>query len=506
MYCEKLGPVLVAMTSGIVCTVLLARYRRRQRPPLTSCLELGSAEMLRLASQVSRVLVERQASQRSDPCVNIATADQAQTLMNTPAPELGTRPSEVIKSCCHSVLSHMYNTDHPRFLAYVPGSTVWPAVLADFLTAGYNVHQASWNGSSGPSAVELCVLRWISEWLGLPSTASGAFTSGGCAANLNGLLAAREAAGHPEHGTVYLSDSAHLALTRGAHIMGVRRTNIRKVPMDADGRIDPQALKKMISADRADGRTPMAVCATAGATGTGLVDPLSAIAEVCAEQEVWFHIDAAFGGFAVLCAEGRQLLKGIEHADSVAIDAHKMLFQPYEAGCLLVRDVGRLVAAFSDTASDTYIRDERVVGNVNFFERGLQMTRSCRALKVWVSVHTFGVGCFRRAIEESFERARYAEECINATPFLKIISSPSLGVLVFGLDCTPNMKTVDDLNMALLARLNDSGFAHLASTTIRGQVGIRLCMVNHKTSTEDVRKIIDKLSRSAAELLSSEAN
>ena len=146
---------------------------------------------------------------------------------------------------------------------------------------------------------------------------------------------------------------------------------------------------------------------------------------------------------------------------------------------------------------------------MNFFERGLQMTRSCRALKVWVSVHTFGVGSFRRAIEESFERARYAEECINAAPFLQVLSRPSLGVLVFGLDyscaaanCTPKTKAIDDLNMALLAQLNDSGFALLASTTIHGQVGIRLCMVNHKTSTEDVRKIIEKLSRSAAELLS----
>lgn len=349
---------------AVVGSILLRLYRQPPpRRPLSSCLEMESTEMLKLASEVSRMLVERQARLRSEPCVVVAAADKLQVLADTLAPESGTAPSEVIQRCCSEVLPYISAHDHPRFLAYVPGSTVWPGVLADYLTAGYNVHQGTWIGSSGPSVVELCVLRWISEWIGMPPTASGAFTSGGCAANINGLLAAREAAGHPEHGVVYLSEFAHLALTRGAHIIGVRRADVRLVPTDAHGQMDPQALAEMIGADRANGRSAIAVCATAGTTGAGLVDPLNAIADVCAKQGVWLHVDAAFGGFAVLCDEGRQLLQGLERADSVAVDAHKMLFQPYEAGCIVVRDVRNLVAAFSE--SPDYLHDTQSINELN---------------------------------------------------------------------------------------------------------------------------------------------
>ena len=218
-------------------------------------------------------------------------------------------------------------------------------MLADFIAAGYNINACTWLVASGPSQLELVVIDWFRRWLGYPEGAGGLFTSGGSAASLDAFVAAREAAGHPERGTVYMSDQSHTAFLRAAIIAGIRRECIRKVPTDRHFRLDMDALAEQVARDRADGFNPVAICANAGTASTGTIDPMDAMADYCASEGIWLHVDAAYGGFAVVTGAGKRLLAGIERADSIGLDAHKWLFQPHEAGCLLVKDVRETLQA-----------------------------------------------------------------------------------------------------------------------------------------------------------------
>ena len=235
-------------------------------------------------------------------------------------------------------------------------------------------------------------------WIGYPETGGGLLTSGGSSASVEAMVVAREAAGHPERPTAYMSDQSHSALKRAALIAGVRREHIRLVPTGDDFRIDLDALTRLMARDRDAGLRPLAVCANAGTAGTGSIDPLPAMADLCEREGVWLHVDAAYGGFALVTRVGRELLDGIERADSVGLDAHKWFFQPYEAGALMVRDKRHLENAFAighDVLQDTVWG----ANHPNFADRGQQLSRSARALKIWMSVRTFGMARFRAAIQ-----------------------------------------------------------------------------------------------------------
>ena len=262
------------------------------------------------------------------------------------------------------------------------------------MAAGYHVNQCTWLTSSGPSQLELVVIDWIRRWLGYPESAGGLFTSGGSAASVDAFVAAREAAGHPERATVYMSDQSHSAHIRAARIVGVRPDCVRMIPVDNRFRLDMESLARTVAEDRAAGFNPIAVCANAGAASTGAIDPLEAMADYCEAQGIWLHVDAAYGGFAIVTEKGKRLLRGIERADSIGLDAHKWFFQPYEAGSLMVKDIRTLERAFAvkhDVLQDTIWG----ANHPNFSDRGLQLSRSVRALKVWVSIQTFGMAAFR---------------------------------------------------------------------------------------------------------------
>ena len=262
------------------------------------------------------------------------------------------------------------------------------------MAAGYHVNQCTWLTSSGPSQLELVVIDWIRRWLGYPESAGGLFTSGGSAASVDAFVAAREAAGHPERATVYMSDQSHSAHIRAARIVGVRPDCVRMIPVDNRFRLDMESLTRTVAEDRAAGFNPIAVCANAGAASTEAIDPPEAMAEYCEAQGIWLHVDAAYGGFAIVTEKGKRLLRGIERADSIGLDAHKWFFQPYEAGSLMVKDIRTLERAFAvkhDVLQDTIWG----ANHPNFSDRGLQLSRSVRALKVWVSIQTFGMAAFR---------------------------------------------------------------------------------------------------------------
>jgi aromatic-L-amino-acid/L-tryptophan decarboxylase len=456
-------------------------------------LRLAEADMRRLADAATARLLERLAGLRDSTPWRGATRAELEPLLAGPPPEEGRDPVAVLERAVEEVLPIAARVDHPRFFAFVPSSPTWPGVIADYLAAGYNIFQGTWLGSGGPSQLELVVIGWIRDWIGYPATAGGLFTSGGSAAILDALVAAREKAGAPERPAVLMSDQTHSAVERAAHIVGVRRDAIVKLPTDDRYRLQPATLAKGLARARDAGLAPIAVCANAGTTNTGAIDPLPAIADVCAAERVWLHVDAAYGGFAVLSGRGRGLLQGMERADSISLDAHKWLYQPFEAGCLVVRDVSSLVRAFS--VNPDYLQDTKLgLEHVNFADRGYQLTRSFRALKVWMSIQTFGLARFREAIARVIDLAEEAGRLVAATPGLELLSPPSLGVLCFRYlpdgDAWDAVR-VEKLNEAIQARVIETGTAMISSTRLRGVYSMRLCIMSHQTTWDDVRSTIE---------------
>lgn len=460
-------------------------------------LALSPERMLELADHVSRLLVDRIASLPDEAAWVGGERAELEPLMREPPPEDGRSPEDVIDRAAETILPIAGRVDHPRFFAFVPSAPTWPGILADYMAAGHNVFQGTWLGASGPSQLEVVVIDWFRDWLGYPDSAGGLFTSGGSAASLDAFVAAREAAGAPDRPTVYMSDQSHTALSRAATIVGVRPERVRKVPSDEFFRIDMDALERMVEEDRAAGFTPIAVCGNAGTTNTGAVDPLDALADFCERRSIWLHLDAAYGGFAILDESSRELFRGMERADSIAMDAHKWLFQPFEAGCLMVKDVRQLEETFS--VRPEYLQDtDWGRDHPNFGDRGLQLTRSFRALKVWMSIQTFGMAAFRRSVSRGIELARRAEEYVRASEVLQIANPASLGVVCFRVN--PRGIAVDDaaleaLNESVQARIIEESVAMMSSTRLRGLYSLRLCILNHATTWEDVRSTLQAIER-----------
>ncbi len=455
-------------------------------------LRMSREDMLELAEHAVRLVVERLEGLEGEAAWRGAPRRDLEPLLRETPPETGRPAREVLDRAVRDVLPVAARVDHPRFFAFVPSAPTWPGVLADFLAAGFNTFQGTWLGSGGPSQLELVVTDWIRQWLGYPETAGGLFTSGGSAASLDALVAAREMAGAPERPTVYMSDQSHSALERAARIIGVRAQNVRKVPSDERFRIRMDDLARMVAEDRDSGLAPIAVCANAGTTNTGSVDPLHAMADFCREQDIWLHVDGAYGGFGILTERGRALLDGLDRADSITLDAHKWLFQPFEAGCLMVRDVRNLERAFS--VHPEYLQDTRLgEEHVNFGDRGLQLSRSFRALKVWMSIQTFGMAAFRRAVGNGIELADRADAYVRASPDLELLSPASLGVVCFRYN--PRSRDLDEaaleaLNEKVQGRVISEGVAMMSSTRLHGRYALRLCILSHMTTWRDVEETL----------------
>ena len=375
------------------------------------------------------------------------------------------------------------------------------------MAAGFNINAVTWLTASGPSQVELVVIEWFRRWLGYPEGAGGLFTSGGSVSTVDAFVAAREAAGHPERATVYMSDQGHVAFRRAAMIIGVRPECVRTIPSDGHFRLDMDGLRRAVAEDRAAGFTPIIVCANAGTVGTGAIDPLAEMADYCESEGIWLHADAAYGGFAVLTDAGRRLLRGIERADSIGLDPHKWFFQPYEAGCLLVKDASTLQDAFEvrpDILQDTVWG----TNHPNFGDRGPQVSRSFRALKVWMSVQVFGMAAFRRAVAKGLGLAAQAETHVRASPVLESLSPTSLGIVCFRVnpaDAEVEEATLETINRTVLARVFWEEPALVSSTLLRERFALRMCILNHTTDWEDVHETLAAIERFGREALAEAA-
>lgn len=388
-----------------------------------------------------------------------------------------------LRTLADVVLANQQHGDHPRYFARVPGPSSYPAVLAEWLGTGMQSIASSWVGGSGTTTVELTVLDWLRDALGLPKSSDGLLVSGGSLANVTAFIAARTAQGE---GVFYLSDQTHSSIARGLRSMGTPTEHIRILPSRADFAMDVEALAAAIDADRRAGLQPSVIVATAGATNTGTVDDLVALADLAQANNLWLHVDGAYGGPAALSPRHAPLFAGLDRVDSFSMDPHKWLFQPYDIACVWVREPGALEAAFA--MYPEYLADLRR-GNVDLHNRGLELSRRSRALKLWLTLRAYGVETLALAIDRGVALAEYAERVIAADPRLEIVCPARLGIVNFaGIGCD------DAAHTRAAAAITESGFAAVSSTVLRGRTVLRLCIINPRTTTNDIDETIRRLS------------
>jgi aromatic-L-amino-acid decarboxylase len=379
----------------------------------------------------------------------------------------------------------------PRYFAFIGSSGLEIGVLADALAACHDVNLATEAG--GANLVEAQALHWVGELVGYP-VGGGAFTSGGMVSNLTALAAARERALPGSRleglggrrGAVYCSLDAHYSVSRAAEILGLGSDWVRAVPLDDRRRMRTPDTAEAIARDRADGVTPIAVVATAGTTLTGAVDPIAPLAEVCAAEGVWLHVDGAYGLPAAAAPSTADLFDGLDRADSVAIDAHKWLYLPKACGVVIVRELADLERAFFHRAM--YIPHEE--GEIDPVDRTLEYSRPFRALKVWLAFRVHGAQAFRDAIERNLAQAQLLAEAVRRRADLELLLEPELSVVAFR-HRPPGVTALDAHNHGLARALQRDGRVYVADAVVEGTTWLRPCFVNYRTREDDVLALVE---------------
>ena len=388
---------------------------------------------------------------------------------------------------------------HPRFMGWVHGGGTAVGMLAELLSGALNANLGG--RDHAPIEVERQVIRWSAEMIGFPSAASGLLVTGTSQANFIGLLTARTAAlgtAVRQQGlgggklAAYASTAVHGSVIRAMEMSGLGSAALRMLPCDGQHRISIDALSQKVAQDREDGFSPFLVVGTAGTVDTGAIDDLRALAEFCSEQQIWFHVDAAFGALALLSPALRPLFDGISEADSVAFDFHKWAQIPYDCGCILVRDAARQTATFASTAN--YLRrDQRglAAGHPWPCDLGPDLSRGFRALKVWLTLRTFGADRLGRVVEHSCDLARELAARIDSEPELERLAPVPLSIVCFRY--VQSESDLDRLNADIVADLHESGIAAPSTTTVDGKLAIRAALINHRIQVTDVHALVDAI-------------
>ncbi|CCH75870.1 L-2,4-diaminobutyrate decarboxylase [Nostocoides japonicum T1-X7] len=461
---------------------------RRTARPLAELpgdpLALDPEEMRRLGYWVVDQVVAHVAGKGSGPAVRVGDPGDLRSTLGGPVPSEPGDVQAAMEALVDVALPHMQHGDHPRYFARVPGPSSFPAVLGEWLGTGHQAIATSWGGGSGPATVELVVCEWLASVLGLPESTEGVLLSGGSMANVTALVAVRAVLGE---GVAYLSDQTHSSIARGLRLLGWSAEQISVVPTGEDLRLPVEELRRRMAADREAGRRPLVVIATAGTTNTGTVDPLEDLADLCAIEDVWLHVDGAYGGPAALCAPGRDELAGITRADSVVLDPHKWLFQPYDVGCLLVTRPGVLERAY--TMNPEYLADVTAgTGEVDLRNRSLELSRRSRALKLWLTMRGYGTRALADAVERGIALAEHAEGLLRADPFWEVVTPAQLGVVTFAA-----VGATGEDHTRAAAALSDDGYAALTTTTLHGRSVLRLCTINPATTGADLEGTLTRL-------------
>jgi glutamate/tyrosine decarboxylase-like PLP-dependent enzyme len=439
--------------------------------------------------------------------------DQVREHLQQPLPLEPQDATDAYQDFTTNVLPYPLGNIHPRFWGWVIGTGTPFGALSEMLAATINPNMGG--GDHVPNYVERQVLDWCKEMLGFPPEASGLLVSGGSMANFVGLAVARNSragfdvraqgvAAAPKPMTFYGSVEMHSCLQKAVELLGIGNDALRRVPVNADYQIDLAALDRAIQIDRAAGFQPIGVIGNAGTVNTGAIDDLTALAELCQREKLWFHVDGAFGALAAVSPELKPLLQGMERADSIAFDLHKWMYMPIEVGCTLVRSEAAHRHAFSLTPEYLSHFERGVAGGSHwFYEYGLQLTRGFRALKVWLSIKEHGIDKYGRLIKQNVDQCRYLVELIASTPELELMAPAPLNIVCFRYkDAGLDTAALDQLNQQIMFELHERGIAAPTYTTLNGKFAIRVAHTNHRTRREDFDLLVREVVRIGKDVLS----
>jgi glutamate/tyrosine decarboxylase-like PLP-dependent enzyme len=442
---------------------------------LSDPLALDEVELRRLAHWVTDQVVDHLVRGDDGPALAVDTPDALQETLGGPVPTEPGDLEEAMQTLVDVALATMQHVDHRRFFTRVPSPAAAPAILGDWLATGFQSIAASWGGGAGPTTVELVVLDWLRQLLGMPEGTEGVVLSGGSMANVTALLAARHEVGD---GVVYLADQTHSSIGRGLTATGFDQ--VRVLPTGDRLRLTAAQVETAME----DDDHPAIVVATAGTTNTGAVDPLEELADLCQAKGVWLHIDGAYGAPAHLARP----IPGLDRADSLVLDPHKWLFQPYDIGVLLVRRPGALERTF--TMNPEYLADIVAAdrGEVDLRNRSLELSRRGRAIKLWLTFRTYGSARIAAAIEQGLANAERAQAILEEDEAWEIVTPAQLGIVTFA-----RVGATDADHVQAAAAITESGYAAVSTTTLAGRAVLRLCTINPRTTEDDLAGTVSRL-------------
>lgn len=439
------------------------------------------------------------------------TPERLRALIAEPLPRQPQAVAAVLDDFETKIAANSVAVGHPRFFAWTRTSPLGVAVLAESLAAVLNQSVAVWDGAPAATEVELLVLDWLKEMIGYPRQAGAILTSGGSIANFICLLAALSAAephlrrdglyGLPRF-IIYTTAETHYCIPKAAEMAGLGMRSIHQVPMDAELRMDPTALLAQIRADRAAGLRPLMAAATLGTVNSGVCDDLVALGQICREQGLWLHVDGAYGGLSAFLPDKKHLAAGLEQADSMVFDTHKGLFMPFEAGCALVRQERHLKAAFAveteylPNSADADFQ-ERQQGPFHFRDYGPQLSRTFRALKLYLSLKAYGTDRIAAALAEQHELAAELGRRIEGAKDFELAAPVVLGIVAFRYTGGAAAQNLDELNQRILKDTQQKGRIFLSGTRLKNRFALRVCFASHRTRRADLDILLEELRRSA---------
>jgi aromatic-L-amino-acid decarboxylase len=468
-------------------------------------LELTGDEMrLMVASAMDRIVAHIE-SLPQQPAADIeGSIELARQLIETEPPESGTSFEGLFDSLFRDWIPKSFNTAGPGYFAYIPGGGIFHTAVADLIADAVNRYVGVFAAAPALVQLESNVIRWFCRFVGYPAGAGGVLTSGGSLANFTAVVTARKEklSDRFQNGTLYASDQVHHSVQKAANLAGFPLSSVREIPTDRLLRMRLDELEDAIVRDRAAGLEPFMIVGSAGTTNTGAVDDLAGIAAIGARHSMWFHVDAAYGGFFMLTGRGRAVMQGIEQADSITLDPHKALFLPYGTGSLLVRDAGALQRAHSLHA--VYLPEmQDEAGLVDFCEISPELSRGYRGLRVWLPLKMAGVDAFRRQLDEKLDLTHWATGQLRAIRGVEIVAEPQLSIVAFryvreGVDD----DALNAMNEQILDRINGRKRVMMTPTVVGGRYVIRICVVSFRThadrmamALEDIRAAIDEVGR-----------
>jgi len=465
-------------------------------------LELSADETRALVDAATRRVIEYVESLPRQPSADTdGGADLARSLAE-PLPERGRPYEELLDLVFDRVIRKGFGTAGPGYLAYIPGGGIVHSAVADFVADAVNRYVGVFEAAPGLAQLEANVVRWFCDIVGYPAAARGFLTTGGSLATFSALVTARRER-LPEDfltGVLYASDQAHHSVEKAAMLAGFPAGSVRIVPSDDTFRIRLDALANFVAEDRAAGHRPFLVVGNAGTTNTGAVDDLEGLAGLCKRERLWLHVDAAYGGFFLLTAEGRRRLAGIERADSVVLDPHKGLFLPYGTGSLLVKDGDALRRAHALSA-DYMPPMQNDPDLIDFNLLSPELSRDWRGLRVWLPIAMHGIGPFRSNLEEKLELTRWATEELRKIPEIEIVAEPQLSIVAFGL-ARRGFRAAEEneRNRAFLSAINARKRVYLTGTTLGDRFALRICVLSFRTHMDRMRECLEDVRNAAEEL------